>query len=221
MTTPAPDRVDTFREGYRATRIPRRYRGGLHLALTTSLALAAVAFAASHLAAPTLAEWTTVPASFLVANVAEYLGHRFPMHHRTPGLTALFDRHVATHHRFFVARRMHGRDARDWHVTLFPPVLVLFFLGALATPIGAALYFLVSPNVGWLFACTGVSYFVTYEWMHLAYHAAPTFLFGRVPLLGALSRHHQVHHDPVHMGRHNFNITFPIVDVLVGTRWRG
>jgi hypothetical protein len=215
---PRPPR---YRDEHRATKIGPRYSGAAHLALTTTLSVAGIVFAALHVAAPSPGEWLTVPISFFVANVAEYLGHRGPMHHRYRGLGALFQRHAGTHHRFFVATHMHGQDRRDWQVTLFPPVLVFFFLGVLAGPIAGGLFFLVSPNAGWLFLCTGLTYFLCYEWLHLSYHASPGFFLARLPFVRALARHHTVHHDPAHMARHNFNITFPIVDALAGTLFRG
>jgi sterol desaturase/sphingolipid hydroxylase (fatty acid hydroxylase superfamily) len=32
---------------------------------------------------------------------------------------------------------------------------------------------------------------------------------------------HQLHHDPRLMAHYNFNITYPIGDLLFGTLWRG
>ena len=108
-------------------------------------------------------------------------------------------------------------SSRDFKMILFPPVMLLFFLGVIATPLGTALFVLVSPNVGWLYVTVAMTYFLTYEWLHFAYHLDPSSPIGRLPLLGRLRRHHAAHHDPALMTRGNFNITFPICDRLYGT----
>jgi sterol desaturase/sphingolipid hydroxylase (fatty acid hydroxylase superfamily) len=99
--------------------------------------------------------------------------------------------------------------------------MLFFFLGALATPLGALFYFLLSPNTGWLFAATAVGYFLTYEWLHLAYHVPESSFAGRLPGMKTLRRLHTAHHQPDEMLRCNFNITFPICDWLFGTYTAG
>jgi hypothetical protein len=106
-------------------------------------------------------------------------------------------------------------------MVLFPPVMLLFFLGGLALPIGLALFAVFNANVGWLFAATAVGYFLSYEWLHFAYHQPPDSFIGRLPFVPRLRRHHAAHHDQRLMQRWNFNITFPIADGLLGTTWRG
>ena len=166
---------------------------------------------------PSALEWLTVPVSFLVANFGEYFGHRGPMHHRRPALGLLFQRHTLQHHRFFTAEAMQCATTRDFKMVLFPPVMLVFFIGALATPIGVVLGLLVSPNVGWLFAATALSYFLTYEWLHWSYHQPNDSWVGRRTLVRVLRGHHTTHHDIHKMTRGNFNITFPIADWLFGT----
>jgi hypothetical protein len=215
-----PERVARFRASFRAAHIGPRYTGWGHFAFTTSAALATIAFAASRVRAPAAWEWAIVPLGFLVANAAEYFGHKGPMHRRRAGLGALYERHTRQHHQFFSNDAMAYESSRDFKVVLFPPVVILFFLGALATPIGLALGLLVSHNAGWLFAATGTAYFLTYEWLHFAYHQREDSRIGRLGLVRVLRRHHTRHHDPALMGRYNFNITFPICDVLFGTLYR-
>jgi hypothetical protein len=111
-------------------------------------------------------------------------------------------------------------SSRDFQMVLFPPIMLFFFLGVLAVPPGAALFTLLSPNVGWLYVTVAMSYFLTYEWLHFAYHLDERSLVGRLPLVRFLRRHHQNHHDLALMGRWNFNITFPITDLVFGTFYR-
>ena len=211
------DDLAAWRDQFRAEEIGPRYSGWLHFAFTSIGSLAVVAFAASSVHGVRTFEWALLPVFFLIANLGEYFGHRGPMHHRRRGLGLVFKRHTLQHHRFFTEKDMSCVTARDFKIVLFPPVMLLFFVGALATPIGLAFYLLVSPNAGYLFAIVAVGYFLLYEWLHFAYHQPERSLVGRLPVVAALRRHHQAHHDPALMARWNFNITFPIGDLLFGT----
>jgi hypothetical protein len=214
---PIPDEVAAFRRAHRERHIGPRYFGWAHLAATSLGSLAAIGFAAAQVDGPSAAELAAVPLFFLIANVGEYLGHRGPMHHRRRGLALLFERHTRQHHRFYTDQAMAAESHVDFQMVLFPPVMLIFFLGCLALPIGALFGVLISPNVGWLFAATAASYFLTYEWLHFAYHLPPGGRIGRNPLVRRLRRHHAIHHDPRRMSHANFNITFPIADWLFGT----
>ena len=82
------------------------------------------------------------------------------------------------------------------------------------------LAWLTTANVARLFVATAVGYFLTYEWLHFAYHQPPDSAVGRLGLVRALRRHHTIHHDHAQMQKHNFNITFPICDTIFGTTRR-
>ena len=216
MTT-LPSSVAAFRAKHRAEHIGPRYRGWLHFSTTTVGAATAIGIAAWQVDAPTVFELALIPVYFLFANLVEYFGHRGPMHHRRRGLGAIFERHSLQHHRFYTHDAMEAESPRDFQMVLFPPVMLLFFLGGLAAPIGGLLGLLLSANAGWLFAATATAYFLTYEWLHFAYHLPPESAIGRTWLVRRLRRHHMIHHDPRHMTRANFNITFPIADYVMGT----
>ena len=112
---------------------------------------------------------------------------------------------------------MAADSPRDFQMVLFPPVMLVFFLGFLAAPIGIVVGLLGGANLGWLFAIVAVSYFLTYEWLHWSYHQPDTSLVGRLWVVRRLRRHHTIHHDLRRMTTANFNITFPIADRLFGT----
>jgi hypothetical protein len=210
-----------YREEFRRKHIGSGYAGWGHFAFTTAGSLATIAFAASRLSDVKPWEWSLIPLFFLIANLAEYFGHRGPMHHRRRGLGLVFERHTLQHHRFFTQGNMACESARDFKIVLFPPVMLAFFIGGIATPLGALAYVLVSPNAGYLFAVVGISYFLTYEWLHFAYHQPEDSVIARLPGIARLREHHRTHHDPTLMSRWNFNITFPIGDRLMGTFYRG
>ncbi|MBT8064765.1 MAG: fatty acid hydroxylase family protein, partial [Gammaproteobacteria bacterium] len=102
---------------------------------------------------------------------------------------------------------------------LFPPVMILFFIGGFGVPMWLLLHWLATENVAWLAVATGTAYYLNYEWLHLAYHCDPRSRIGRIPGIQALRRLHLRHHDPRLMTRYNFNITYPIGDWLFRTRF--
>ncbi len=219
-TCAVPARVAAFREEYRRGQVGPRYSGRLHFAFTTLVSLSVIGLAVSRVGPGRMLEWLTLPAVFLLGNVVEFLGHRGPMHHRQRGLGLLFHRHTEQHHRFFTHEALSYESHRDVKMVLFPPVLLLFFLGAIAAPLGALCFALISPNVGWLFIAGAVGYYLTYEWLHFCHHLPPAHPVARLSVMRHLRRHHEQHHDPSKMQRYNFNISFPLTDWLLGTRWK-
>jgi hypothetical protein len=212
--------TETFRNRYRATEIGRNYRGKLHFSFTTVSSIAVIAFCLLQLEFVSIAEWLVLPATFLYANLVEYWGHRFPMHHPVRGLNILYRRHTRQHHRFFTHTEMTFGGTRDFKAVLFPPVMIAFFIGGFATPMWIVLLWLATPNVAWLAVATGMAYFLNYEWLHFAYHSDPDSWIGRIPGVHRLRRLHRDHHNPALMSHYNFNITYPVGDWLFGTRYR-
>ena len=166
-------------------------------------------------------EWLTVPLTFLYCNLAEYLGHRGPMHRKTRLLAGIFQRHTVEHHSFFTDEAISFDSPRDYRAVLFPPILLVFFFGFFAVPVGVILFYLVSPNVCFLFVFTTILYYLNYELFHFSYHVGPQSWFGRMPLIRRLRENHVAHHNKALMTRYNFNITYPICDRLFGTLYRG
>jgi hypothetical protein len=143
------------------------------------------------------------------------------MHHPRRGLKLVYQRHAGQHHRFFTSDCMALEGLRDLKAVLFPAVMIGFFLLCFALPVGLLLGWLASANVAWLFVATAVGYFLNYELLHLAYHLPAASPLGRWPFLARLKRLHLLHHDPRLMAHYNFNITYPIGDLLFGTLYRG
>lgn len=212
--------VARYREEYRATLIPRGYRGGAHALFTFGVGSAVLLACLAQLQQVRPLEWLAVPLSLLYANLAEYFGHRFPMHRPFRGLGLVYKRHAGQHHRFFTHEAMPVDSSRDFRALLFPPVLVLFFFGLFGVPVWFVLEWLLSANVAWLFIASGLAYFLNYELLHMAYHLPPTHWLARNAAVVRLRDLHQAHHDPRLMARCNFNITYPLGDWLFGTRHR-
>jgi hypothetical protein len=211
-----PSKVGAFRLEYRRNEISRRYSGPLHFAFMLASGTVGMGVALSAVEAPTVPELAMLPAAFLFANLVEYGMHRWPMHHRFGPLGLLFERHTLQHHRFFTRQAMSYDTTRDWKMVLFPPVIIVA-LASVAAPTWLLLRTLWSANAAWLFVAVALGYYVLYEILHTTYHSRDGSWVARLPLLSRLRRHHTVHHDPRLMTRHNFNITFPICDVLFRT----
>ena len=205
------------RDYYRDTEIPVGYSGWLHFAITNGLVLASVAVCAWQLNEVMLGEWLAIPFIALYANLAEYFGHRFVMHRPRRGFGLIYRRHVKQHHRFFTDTAMPVDSSRDFKAVLFPPLLLMLFLGAFGTPVALAVGYFASANTGWLFAITGLLYFLNYEYLHLAYHLPESHWVARLPFMARLKRLHTAHHDQSRMAHANFNITYPVGDWLFGT----
>lgn len=210
------DKVDQFRESFRSDLHPR-YNGRLHFLFTATLSIALITAFGFSLHQVTALEWLTVPLTFLYANLAEYLGHRGPMHHLRRGLKLVYRRHAGQHHRFFTHKRMSMHGPGDYYAVLFPPTLVTFFLIAFTLPAYFLLRWLATDNVAALFVMTGVAYFLNYELLHFAYHQPADSWIGRLPGVQRLRRLHRHHHRPERMAHCNFNVTYPISDWLFGT----
>ncbi len=209
--------VTRFREQYRQEETAANYHGWLHLAFTSSVSLAIVIFCLTRVVQVSAVEWLAVPLVFLYSNLVEYLGHRGPMHHPLPGLRLIYFRHSKQHHRFFTDAEMTFDTVGDFKAVLFPPIMIVFFLGGFGLPMWLLLYWLASENVAWLAVATAVAYFLNYEWLHFAYHCEPTSRIGRFPGVQRLRKLHRTHHNPRLMMQFNFNITYPISDWLFGT----
>ncbi len=225
---PAPARpgspaqsIQQVREAYRTEEMPRLYEGHLHFLFTSLFGLGGIALCVWLMRDVTWPELLTIPVTFLYANLAEYLGHRGPMHRRKKYAPIVFDGHTGIHHRFFTEDDFAYEGHRDWHALLLPPYMIVFFFGLFTVPIGVLLYFVVSPNVAYLFVATGLGYFVGYEWLHFCYHAPEDSVLLRLPFMRSLRKHHMTHHNPRLMTRYNFNITFPIFDWLLRTTYHG
>ena len=212
--------VKQARAAYRERHISQDYSGPLHLATTVSVSLLIASLSAMMLEHVSPLEWLTIPLTFLYANLSEYLGHKGPMHHKTRFLGPIFERHSIQHHAFFADESLTYDTTQDFKAVLFPPILLLFFNGCFALPVGALLYLLVSPNVSFLFVLTVILYFLNYELLHFSYHMDPQSWVGRLPFMHSLRTHHSYHHDRRLMTRYNFNITYPICDHLFGTVYK-
>ena len=207
-----------YRDAYRHDNIGPLYSGQAHFAFVLVFSLGGIGFCIWQLEAVQPLEWLTIPLTFLYANLVEYAGHRWVMHRKVPGLGLIYQRHAGQHHRFFTEDHMALEGWRDCKAVLFPAVLMLFFFGLFAAPVGLLVAWLTTANVAWLFVIVALGYYLNYELLHLAYHLPDDSRLLKLPLIRRLRRLHHRHHDQSIMAHKNFNITYPIGDWLFRTR---
>ncbi|MGE5244834.1 MAG: sterol desaturase family protein [Betaproteobacteria bacterium] len=144
--------------------------------------------------------------ALFVTAVAEYVGHRYPMH-RPLGSSRLmrrrFEQHVLKHH-----RGVNSPEVMDlWPMTHFTwgaPLMIA--VGAIDWVGAAAL------------ACTFVCHALLFVWLHRAIHEVETNWTQRIPFFHELKRHHLDHHLRPSF---NFGLVFPWTDLLFRTKWNG
>jgi len=144
--------------------------------------------------------------------------HRYVMHRPSniAMLRAIYSRHTLMHHQFFTEQEMRFADHHDWRVTFFPPyALVAFTFMSIPPAIFAG--WLISPNVGWLLISTTTSMYLIYEFMHFCCHVDDNWFVRHMPFVNTIRRHHTAHHNQSIMMERNMNLTFPIMDCLMGT----
>ncbi len=216
-----PQSLAVYRDQYRSSIVGRHYNGFLHLAFVVVGSSAVIGVALSLVRAPiTWLDWLCIPVVFFLANFVEYLGHRGPMHRYVHRMGLMFHRHTHEHHRFFTDEWMTCRSQRDFKIVLFPPIMLLFYLGIVAFPIGLGLFLFHTRNTAYFYVATATFYFMSYEVLHFCYHLDESSWVARVPVIRALRAHHRMHHRHALMSNYNFNITWPIADFFFGTIYR-
>jgi hypothetical protein len=201
-----------------AALIPSWYSPVLHLLTPSVVGLATLLFAASRIHALRPLELCVVPLTLLLGFGFEWRVHKWVLHRRTPGLGILYDRHELQHHIVFTCDDMAMRSPRELWLVLMPAYAVVL-VALVNAPLTYGLSVLLSPNVGFLYLTTSMVFFVSYEWLHLAYHLPPRSFIGGHWLIARLREHHRRHHDPRLMRQWNFNVTIPVFDWILGTSW--
>lgn len=198
---------------------PADFNGYLYFGFANVAALAGIVASLWMLRSPSPWVWLTVPIAFTVANFAEWLSHKGPMHHKRNRLAMLYDRHTLVHHVYFPHEDMTAPNHHHWGYVLFP-WWAIFLVYLSAAPMALLTGWLFGANAGWLFMATGLGYYLLYEWLHLMHHLPPDHPISRTRFATWLRQHHTHHHDLRLMAHHNFNVSFPIADYLLGTAYR-
>jgi len=198
--------------------IPWWYNPYGHLAATTGIGLFVLIASAYKLSSVTI-HWTdllVIPAVILLANFYEWRVHKVVLHRRFWPFGVIYDKHTPMHHMIYIEEDMALRSVKEFRLVLIPAMGVLGIVLA-ATPLAVGLSYLWSVAAGCFFLLSASLFMVTYEVLHLCYHAPADSFIGRLKLIRVLRNHHARHHDPRLMQRYNFNVTVPLFDWLMGT----
>src|SRR3954454_19336053 len=95
---------------------PGSYSPAFHLLFPSILGFALIAVAVWLIRDLHLWQLCALPAAFLVLNAGEWRIHRDLLHHRTPPLAFLYDRHTPEHHMIFVTEDMSIRSSREFRL---------------------------------------------------------------------------------------------------------
>ena len=212
-STSSPHGETLRRDAVAAT--PWWYSPWLHLAFPSLVGAAVIAFALAMVDALALWQLAVIPLGFLVANFVEWRAHKKLLHHRAWYAPVLYDQHTPKHHQIYTTDSMEVRDPRELRLVLIPAYGILLIL--LSSAPMTYLLWRWAPNVAWLWLATNTLYILSYEWLHLAYHAPKTSFAGRNRWIRKLRRHHAIHHDLHLMQEKNFNVTVPLFDWILGT----
>lgn len=107
-------------------------------------------------------------------------------------------------------------ESRDFRVILFPPWLIVVYTLLLAVPAYVVLGY-VSEALGAIVAATLVFGYLVYEVLHTTQHLPDSNPLTKLPWIRTMRRHHAIHHRRSVMRSRNFNLTFPLMDWLLGT----
>jgi hypothetical protein len=199
--------------------IPWWYSPWGHLAGTTGIGVAVLVLSTVQLlrlGTTRATDWLVVPGVFLLSNFFEWRVHKHVLHRRRWPLEVIYDKHTPMHHMIYVEEDMALRSSKEFRLVLIPAMGVLGIVIA-AAPIAIALAHLWSASAGWLFLVTASLYMVTYEVLHLCYHAPKDSFIGRRRFIQVMRAHHAKHHDPRFMQKWNFNVTVPLFDWIMRT----
>ena len=215
--SPMTERQRNYRATYRY-RIAGWYNGWLHVFVIYVIGFTALSVYFANVNDLRWWELAIVPVTFLAANFFEWWIHRFVMHRpsQVKAFRAIYNRHTLMHHQFFTEKEMRFADHHDWRVTFFPPYALVTFTMMSIIP-ALVLGWLVSPNVGWLLISTTTSMYLIYEFMHFCCHVDENWFVRHAPFVNTIRRHHTAHHDQSIMMERNMNLTFPVMDWLMGT----
>lgn len=211
----ADDTTAKFRHSYR-TGISPRYNGYLHMAFVACVGVAFIVYQLGSMGPFHWYHGVGLLATLVLWNFTEYFIHINLGHRKKRWAAMFYKRHTGDHHSFFTETWLVPQSHKDWRVTLFPAWLVLV-TGTLASLGGALLAWLTAPEWGHLFAAGLMIGYLAYEFFHFCDHLPQGHALVKLPWIGHMRHLHKLHHRRDLMRTHNFNLTFPLADWVMGT----
>jgi hypothetical protein len=215
----APTSAGAAARFVRADHIEAGYSPWRHIARTLAIAGVLTAGGVALAARARATDWLLLPVFLVIANFLEWTVHKYPMHHPRPP-RFMYANHVLLHHVAFTDRNMPIAAAPELGLIMMPWYTMLG-LFVVASPVMIVAGFVRGPGLSGVFLLGAVGYFLCYELLHALYHLPDATLnraaIGKSRLFRWLQAHHRHHHILTRMTYVNFNVTFPLMDRLLGT----
>jgi hypothetical protein len=151
----------------------------------------------------------------IFASFFEWALHRYIMHRPFGKFEYPFRAHALVHHRIFRADHSYHLIREEDKST----IPMAWWNGPVLIMAGTLPYLLASILTGnWGLICgsvlAGACYYGTYEYLHWCMHLPKRRHVERSGIYFRLNGHHLLHHR--YMGK-NFNVVFPLADLVLGT----
>ena len=196
--------------------VPWWYSPYGHVAGTVGIGLVVLCLSIAMIRDVRATDLLVVPLTLLLGNYYEWRVHKFVLHKRWWPFTMIYDKHTPMHHMIYVEEDMALRSAKEVRLVAIPAAGVLGIVLA-TVPLALLISYVWSRPAGWLFLLSAAFALVSYEVLHLCYHAPKDSWIGRRKIISVLRAHHARHHDPRLMQRYNFNVTVPFFDWVMRT----
>ena len=210
-----------YREWYKQEILPKNYNPVVHLGVNIGLLAGSLLF---HFIM--IKDWSPIFLAlmaliFFLGNVVVFVLHKYPLHRRYKWWTFPYDTHTVEHHRYFTAETITFDNSMDFNAVFFPMEVIAGF-----TLIGQPLIFFgvkhfFGQDVAHVITGSAASYFLLYEFFHWASHLPRNHFLMKFPWILYMRQHHVAHHNPRLMNRYNFCIVDPLVDIIMGTKYKG
>jgi hypothetical protein len=203
---------------YDATRpaVPPLWVSYYHVIYTAVFCLAGMIVPLSLVRDMQPLDFLMIPVTCVLANVIEYVIHRWPMHRRYPYAGFMMDLHML-HHRYFFEENYRIDSFADFGLIVFPPIVLNILAFGVCPGFFLAAWWLIGWNAALLFFATVMGYYLAMQLIHVATHARDDHWVLDIPGIRYLWNHHQIHHSRRMMTKVNFNFIIPLTDLLVGT----
>lgn len=210
-----------YREWYQREKRPRFYHPYLHLGFNLGILMALIT---AHFIL--VENWNfysviLLAGIFLLGNFTVWFVHKYPLHRRIRFWSFPYDAHTVEHHRYFTADAI-TYDSHQDYVAIFFPSMVIFSFAVIAQPlIYFGTNFLAGPDHAHVLAGGAAGYFLMYELFHWASHLPSTHPLMKIPWVNYMREHHRIHHSTRLMNKYNFCIVYPLMDIIMGTKYSG
>jgi sterol desaturase/sphingolipid hydroxylase (fatty acid hydroxylase superfamily) len=157
-----------------------------------------------------------IPCGIILGNLIEYLVHRYPMHQRLWSKNSrMYKRHAGQHHRAFNHQFMTIDNLYDLsHITL--PTKYVAIFSVISTLCVLLISIFLLGSFGYILGIVLSLYFFIEEILHASFHTQ--WMWQAENILRPLAEHHRKHHETSKMRKWNFNILFPLFDIIFKTR---